>query len=312
MKKWTVNNIPDQTGKTVIVTGGNSGLGYESVKALASKGATVILASRSVQRGEEAKAKIGQTKGTIKVMELDLQDFASIHAFAENFKSQYHELNILLNNAGIMTTPYFLTRNDLEGQMGTNHFGHFLLTALLFDLIKATPEARIVNVSSAAHKYGKMDFENLLFEGGKDYTPLKSYGRSKLANLLLTYELQRKVEASGLDIKVLAAHPGGANTNLARHMEDKWWFKLLLPMVKRMMQDAASGALPQLRAATDPDAMGGEYYGPNGFREMKGDPVKVTSSSQSHNLVDAQRLWEVSEKLTKTEFNVSLAPPAYV
>ena len=302
--KWTVNDIPDQTGKVVIVTGGNSGLGYESVKALADKGAEVILASRSLERGKEAKANIGEVKGSITVMELDLQNFDSINAFVESFTKSHNKLDILLNNAGIMTTPYFLTKEGLEGQMGTNHMGHFMLTAKLFPIIRKTPDARIINVSSNAHKWGKMDFDNLMFEGGKDYTPMKAYGRSKLSNLLFTYELQRRISDAGLDIEVLAAHPGGSMTNLARHLEDKWWFKLLLPLAERMMQDAASGALPQLRAATDPGAVGGEYYGPSGFNEISGAPVKVESNARSHNLGDAEQLWSFSEKLTNTTFEI--------
>ena len=174
-QKWTTANIPDLTGKVIIVTGGNSGLGYESVKAFADNGAEVILASRSLEKGNAAKSEMGNTKGKITVMPLDLMELASINHFADIFKAQYNRLDVLLNNAGIMTTPYFLTKDGLEAQNGTNHFGHFALTAHLFELIENTPGSRIVNVSSDAHKYGKMDFDNLLFEGGKDYSPLKSY-----------------------------------------------------------------------------------------------------------------------------------------
>jgi NAD(P)-dependent dehydrogenase (short-subunit alcohol dehydrogenase family) len=183
MKKenWSTTNIPDLTGKVIIVTGGNSGLGYESVKAFAEKGADVILTSRSVEKGEAAKKAIGKVKGNIIVLPLDLMDFSSIRSFTEKFQQKYKRLDVLLNNAGIMTTPYFLTKDGLEAQMGTNHFGHFALTGLLFGLIKNTPKSRIVNVSSMAHKQGKMDFSNLLFENGKGYSPIKSYGRSKLS-----------------------------------------------------------------------------------------------------------------------------------
>jgi NAD(P)-dependent dehydrogenase (short-subunit alcohol dehydrogenase family) len=304
MNKWSINDMPDQNGKVAIVTGGNSGLGLQSVKALANKGAEVILATRSLERGELAIKEIGPTEGSIRLMQLDLQEFESINTFVMDFKANYKRVDILINNAGIMTTPFFLTKDGLEGQIGVNHFGHFMLTSKLFDLIKSTPGARIVNVSSNAHKWGKMDFSNLFFEGGKDYTPMKSYGRSKLANLLFTYELQRRVSASGLDIQVLAAHPGGSMTNLARHLEDKWWFKLLLPLAEMTMQDAASGALPQLRAATDPSAEGADYYGPGGFNEIKGAPIKVSSNSRSHDLEDASKLWEVSEQTTKTNFEL--------
>ena len=304
MNKWSINDIPDQSGRVIIVTGGNSGLGYESVKALAGKGAEVIMASRSIDRGQKAINALGETAGPVTVMQLDLNSFDSINAFADEFKQKYDRLDILMNNAGIMTTPYFQTVDGLEGQMGTNHFGHFLLTAKLFELIKNTPEARIVNISSKAHNAGKMDFDNLIFADGKDYSPMKSYGRSKLANLLFTYEMQRRVTAAGLELQVLAAHPGVSITNLASHFETKWWFKIIMPISKLMFQDAAAGALPQLRAATDSSAQGNEYYGPESRNEMKGAPVKVSSNRRSHNLDDAKKLWEASEELTATKFSI--------
>lgn len=299
---WTIDNIPDLSGKVIIVTGGNSGLGYESVKAFSQKGAEVILACRNMDKGHTAKAEIGQSKGHIAVMELDLSDFASIEAFAKAFKARYDRLDVLLNNAGIMTTPYFLTKDGLEAQNGTNHFGHFALTAHLSEILKNTSGSRVVNVSSLAHRNGNMDFSNLLFEEGKDYSPMKSYGRSKLANLLFTYELQRQFEAKEINSIAVAAHPGGSQTNLARHVEGKLWFRLLRPVLNLMMQSQAQGALPQIRAAVDPNVKGGEYYGPAGFAEMTGDPVKVHSNKASHNQEDAQKLWLVSEELTHTQF----------
>ena len=300
--KWTKSNIPDLTGKVIIVTGGNSGLGYESVKAFAEKGAEVIMTSRSMEKGEAAKKTIGAVKGKIVVMPLDLMDFASIKSFAADFSKKYNRLDVLLNNAGIMTTPYFLTKDGLEAQNGTNHFGHFALTGQLFELIKNTPNSRIVNVSSMAHKQGKMDFDNLLFENGKGYSPIKSYGRSKLANLLFTYELQRKMQASGIKSIAVAAHPGVSNTNLARYLEDKLIFKILMPLMSPFIQEQDMGALPQIRASVDENVKGGEYYGPDGFNEMKGFPVLVKSNAASHNLEDARKLWEVSEKLTGVSF----------
>ena len=301
-EKWTIANIPDLTGKVIIVTGGNSGLGYESVKAFAGKGAEVILASRSVEKGETAKTSIGNVKGKIVVMQLDLMDFASIKSFAAEFLKKYPRLDVLLNNAGIMTTPYFLTKDGLEAQNGTNHFGHFVLTGLLFDLIKNTPGSRIVNVSSMAHKQGKMDFDNLLFENGKGYSPIKSYGRSKLLNLLFTYELQRRIEAAGINSIAVAAHPGVSNTNLARYLEDKLIFKILKPLMMPFMQSQDMGALPQIRASVDLNVKGGEFYGPNGFNEMKGFPVRVQSNAASHSVQDARKLWEISEKITGVSF----------
>ena len=298
--KWTIENIPDLTGKVILVTGGNSGLGYESVKAFAENGAEVVLASRSTEKGETAKTQIMKSnpKGKIRVMELDLMDFSSIKEFTREFRGKYDQLNVLLNNAGIMTTPYFLTKDGLEAQNGTNHFGHYALTGLLMDLIVKSPGSRIVNVSSNAHKYGKMDFENLLFENGKDYTPMKSYARSKLSNLLFTYELQRAFELKGIDSIAVAAHPGASRTNLGRFLENKWWFKPLFALMAPFTQDQAQGALPQIRASVDPNVKGGEYYGPSGFGEMKGDPVLVKSNNASHDQEDAKQLWEVSQKLT--------------
>jgi NAD(P)-dependent dehydrogenase (short-subunit alcohol dehydrogenase family) len=301
---WTIQNIPALTGKVVIVTGGNSGLGYESVKAFAMKDAEVILASRSLEKGEKARTAILQAvpEGKIQVMQLDLGDLESVKAFAADFRKKHKRLDILLNNAGIMMTPYFKTKDGFEGQFGTNHLGHFALTGLLFDLIQITPGSRIVNVSSGAHRNGVMDFDNLQYEDGKGYTPSKAYGRSKLANLLFTYELQRKLEASGSDTIALAAHPGIAMTNLARHMEGRLLFKILIPLFKRMAQDQAMGALPQLRASVDPGVKGSEYYGPDGKREWKGYPVVVQSNEASHNQQDAARLWEESERLTGVKF----------
>ena len=301
-QKWTTTNIPDLTGKVTIVTGGNSGLGYETVKAFAKRGATVVLASRSIEKGNEAKESIGRINGKIEVLYLDLMDFDSIKAFSEAVKSRYNRLDILVNNAGIMTTPYFLTKNGLEAQMGTNHFGHFALTGHLIDLIRKTPGARVVNVSSMAHKQGKMDFNNLLFENGQGYSPLKSYGRSKLMNLLFTYELQRFFEQNNINAMAVAAHPGVSNTNLARFLEKKLIFKILKPLVYPFIQGQEMGALPQIRAGIDEKVKGGDYYGPDGFREMKGFPVKVESNKASKNRADAKELWDISEKLTGVKF----------
>jgi NAD(P)-dependent dehydrogenase (short-subunit alcohol dehydrogenase family) len=239
-----------------------------------------------------------QNKGNISVLPLDLMDFSSIKSFTEKFQQKYKRLDVLLNNAGIMTTPYFLTIDGLEAQMGTNHFGHFALTGLLFSLLKNTPASRIVNVSSMAHKQGKMDFSNLLFENGKGYSPMKSYGRSKLSNLLFTYELQRRMEASGIKGIAVASHPGVSSTNLFQYLEEKMIFKIFKPLISPFIQEQEMGALPQIRASVDEHVKGGEFYGPDGFNEMKGFPVFVQSNAASHNLEDARKLWEVSEKIT--------------
>lgn len=304
--KWTTADMPDLTGKLIIVTGGNSGLGYESVKAFAIKGAEVVLASRSGEKGEEARAEILKSVpgGKITVMQLDLGDLESVRNFAKSFGKSYKKLDVLLNNAGIMMSPYFQTKDGFEGQFGTNHLGHFALTGLLMEVLLQTGNSRIVNVSSGAHKRGEMDFENLQFDNGKGYSPIKAYGRSKLSNLLFTYELQRKLEAAGKDTIAVAAHPGVAMTNLARYLEERFLFKLLNPLFKWMAQDQAQGALPQIRASVDPGVKGGEYYGPDGRNEMKGYPVLVPSNEASHNLQDAARLWEESERLTGVAFGI--------
>ncbi len=296
--------MPDLSGKVMVVTGGNSGLGFESVKAFAGKGAEVVLASRTVEKGETAKAKIlkDYPEGKIEVMTLDLGDLDSVRSFSSAFKLNYKKLDVLLNNAGIMMTPYFTTKDGFEGQLGTNHLGHFALTGLLMDVILKTPGARVVSVSSGAHKSGEMDFSNLQFENGKGYKSMKAYGRSKLSNLLFTYELQRKLEAAKKDTIAAAAHPGFAMTNLGRHLQSKLLVKLLMPLLNRMAQDQAMGALPQIRASVDPQVKGSEYYGPDGKGERKGYPVLVESNEASFSLQDAKKLWEESEKLTGVKF----------
>jgi len=303
-QKWTTNNIPDLSGKVIIVTGGNSGLGYESVKAFATNGAIVVMACRDLEKGLAAKNDImnNGNGGIIDVLELDLMDLSSITSFVNDFKREYDRLDVLLNNAGIMTSPYFLTKDGFEAQLGTNHLGHFALTGQLMEMIKKTRGSRVVNVSSGAHKWGKMDFENLLFENGKGYTRMRSYSQSKLANLLFTYELQRYFEKHNIESHSLAAHPGSSRTNLDRYIKDKFWYKLLRPVFSFMTQDQAQGALPQIRASVDPEAVGNEYYGPSGFMEMKGDPVLVKSTQASQNLDDARSLWELSENLTGIKY----------
>jgi len=305
-EKWTTENIPDLSGKVIIVTGGNSGIGYESVKAFSEKGAQVILACRSIEKGESAKAEIMKNNptGKIEVMTLDLMDLSSVKNFAAKFKEKYNRLDILLNNAGIMIPPYGLTKDGFESQIGTNHLGHFALSGLLIDLLIKTPKSRVVSTSSIAHKNGKMDFESFLFDNGNGYTPMKAYGRSKLANLLFIYELQRRFETKNIESIAVAAHPGVAQTNLTRYVEGKFYYRILKPLSSIFLQSPAIGALPQIRAAVDPNVKGGDYYGPDGFNEMKGSPVKVKSSPASYNIDDAKKLWEISEKLTGINFKL--------
>ncbi len=305
-EKWTFDNIPALKNKTIIVTGGNSGLGYESVKAFAMKGAEVILASRSKERGDHSRNEILKEfpEANIKVMLLDLGELESVKGFASEFRKHYNKLDVLLNNAGIMMSPYFRTKDGFEGQMGINHLGHFALTGLLIDILKKTANSRVVTVSSNAHKRGKMDFNNLLFENGRDYSPIRAYGRSKLANLLFTNELQRRLERNNSATLAVAAHPGVAMTNLTRYLDKKLLVRLFFPILKWIAQDQASAALPQIRASVDPSVKGGEYYGPDGRYEFKGYPVLVESNAASHDLKDAARLWEESERLTGVEYKL--------
>jgi NAD(P)-dependent dehydrogenase (short-subunit alcohol dehydrogenase family) len=305
---WTAAEIPDLTGKVIIVTGANSGIGYESAKEFARKGAQTILACRSM---DKAQAALDQIRAEIpeapaEIMQLDLTSLASVHQFVGEFKASYKQLDVLVNNAGIMWAPYGLTEDGFEKHFGTNHLGHFALTGLLLDLLLETPNARVVTVSSTGHHTGAMDFDNLMFENGQGYRRQLAYGRSKLANLLFTYELQRRFEAAGADAIATAAHPGGTNTNLTRYVEDRWYVRAAQPLVERFAQDAAMGALPTIRAAVDPQVKGGDYYGPGGFMEVRGYPVLVPSSQASHDAADAQKLWQVSEELTGVQYNFHL------
>ncbi len=300
---WTVDNIPDLTGKVVIVTGANSGIGFETAKEFARKGAQTILACRSMDKAQVALDQIRAEipNAPTEIMQLDLASLDSIHQFTAAFLAKYDRLDLLVNNAGIMMVPYGKTEDGFERQFGTNHLGHFALTGLLLDTILATPGARVVNVSSAAHQWGGMDFDDLMFEN-KAYSSTGAYGQSKLSNLLFTYELQRRFEAAGADAMAVAAHPGSTNTNLQDEIGSRWYIRPFVPLFRLMMQDAHMGALPTIRAAVDPNVKGGQYYGPGGFMEQRGYPVVVESNEASHNTADARRLWDVSERLTDVLF----------
>lgn len=305
MMNWTTKNIPSLVGKIIIVTGGNSGLGLQSVKAYSEKGAQVVLACRDFAKGEEARAEILKSvpAAQIAVMTLDLADLSSVRTFAERFSREFKSLDILLNNAGIMMPPYQLTKDGIESQQGTNHFGHFALTGFLLPKLKATPGARVVNVSSIAHKQGKMDFDNLLYDKGNGYSPISAYGRSKLENLLFTFGLQEYFTKNNLDIKAIAAHPGVSDTNLFSKIGGQFLQTLLKPLFKLFIQPASMGALPQLRASIDESVKGGEYYGPDGSNEMKGYPIIVSPNNQALNKEHIAKLWEVSEKLTDVKYS---------
>ncbi|MEM7798919.1 MAG: oxidoreductase [Chloroflexota bacterium] len=301
---WTTDNIPDLTGKIIIVTGANSGLGYETTKALAAKSGKVIMGCRSRGKAETAfnQIKAEQPNADLEIIDLDLASLASIRAFVDQFKAKYSQLDLLINNAGIMMVPYGLTEDGFERQLGTNHLGHFALTGLLFDLLNSTPDARVVNVSSTGHRMGSMDFDNLLYEGGEGYSPTRAYGRSKLANLLFTKELQNQFNAVDSSAIAVSAHPGGSDTNLGNHLESNLLFRIVGAVMGGMMQGADMGALPQIRAAVDPKVKGGEYYGPKGFMEISGYPVQVKSNAAANSDADAKQLWKMSEDLTGIKY----------
>lgn len=297
--KWTNNEIPDLTGKIAIVTGANSGLGYETAKALSAKNAEVIMACRNMEKGNEAAKNIQDEKQDVKlqVMKLDLSDLLSVKDFADIFKQKYSKLDLLINNAGVMMPPYSKTKDGFELQIGTNHLGHFALTGLLFDILLKTEKSRIVSVSSMAHKWGEINFDDLNLE--QKYNKTEAYGQSKLANLLFTYELQRKLEKAGSNAIAVASHPGWTQTNLQRHTG---FFRFLNPL---MGQKQEHGAWPTLMAATYQETKGADYYGPGGFKEMKGHPKKVESNAKSHDKDVAARLWKLSEDLTGVKFEIT-------
>jgi NAD(P)-dependent dehydrogenase (short-subunit alcohol dehydrogenase family) len=303
-EKWTTDNIPDLSGKTIIVTGGSSGLGFESVKVFAKKGATVIIASRTIANMEAARQSIiaQNPKAKLEIMELNLADLDSVRKFTAQFKKRYDTLDILMNNAGVMTVPYESIKNGTESQFNTNHLGHFALTGQLIDVIKGTPNSRVVVVSSLAYKAGKMDFDYLNFQTKRGYSPMKAYGRAKLANLIFAYELQRRFASNNIDSVAVAAHPGLSLTNLGRHIDGKFMFRVFGPLMRAMIQNADTGAYSQIRAATDPNVKGGEFFGPNGWRQYSGSPVLVKSNRAAQNTEDAKKLWEVSENLTGVSF----------
>jgi NAD(P)-dependent dehydrogenase (short-subunit alcohol dehydrogenase family) len=295
---WTAQDIPDQTGGVAVVTGANSGIGYETARWLAKKGATVIMASRDRDKGQAAAQHIRDEgpAGDVEMMQLDLGDLDSVRAFAGAFTRRYQALHMLINNAGIMHPPFGKTKQGFETQFGVNHLGHFALTGLLLDVITRTPRARIVTVSSGAHRMGRIDFDNLNAEKG--YRSNGAYAQSKLANLLFTYELQRRLEAAGKDTMAVAAHPGWTATNLQQHSG------LLNFLNQFFAQTPDMGALPTLRAATAPDVRGGDYYGPGRRMEMVGYPKKVGSSARSHDEAVAAQLWAVSEEMTGVTYSL--------
>ncbi|MXO67220.1 SDR family NAD(P)-dependent oxidoreductase [Altericroceibacterium endophyticum] len=293
---WNKLEIPEQNGRVAIVTGGNTGLGFETARMLAENGAAVILAVRDIEKGRQAAARIA---GNVTVQVLDLASLASIHSAAADIRDAYPRIDLLINNAGIMYTPKSTTADGFELQFGTNHLGHFALTGLLLDRMLPVPGSRVVMISSTGHRIqASIHFDDLQWE--RSYSRAGAYGQSKLANLMFTYELQRRLASLGTTIAV-AAHPGIANTDLIRDLP-ALFRRLIVPIASRITQTAEMGALPTLRAATDPAVLGGQYYGPAGWGEVRGFPKLVTSSAQSYNQAIQQHLWAISEDLTGVKF----------
>lgn len=288
-------------GKVVVVTGGNSGIGYYTVLHALQEGANVVMASRSLKKAEEAKASLASSVQikTLTILHLDVSELTSVRSFVETFKQTFNHLDILVNNAGIMFGEYALTKDGFERQMATNHFGHFCLTSLLFPLFSS--DARIIQVSSIAHKRADMDLNNLAYVNGKGYTPWGAYSRSKLANLWFAFELGRRLNDAKSSIRSLVVHPGVSKTNLFFKEKGK---QPLYNLIKAIMplQSAQKGALPTIRAMMDEAAKNGDFFGPSGLAEFGGAAVRVQASNLANNALLAKQFFDLSETLTQSKF----------
>jgi NAD(P)-dependent dehydrogenase (short-subunit alcohol dehydrogenase family) len=292
MSKWTAAEMPDQTGRTVVVTGANSGLGESAARALAEHGATVVLACRNVAKGEAAAARM---TGDVTVRRLDLADLSSVREFA----TATGPLHVLVNNAGVMAVPLARTADGFELQIGTNFLGHFALTGLLLPKVRD----RVVTLSSGAHRAGRIDLLDLNWRT-RPYRRWAAYGQSKLADLMFAYELDRRLRRAGSPVRSVAAHPGYASTELQSHTESVQ--DRIMAIGNRLLaQSSDAGALPVLYAATMPDVEGGEYWGPNGLGELRGHPHRVRSSKASRDTEVASRLWATAEELTGVTFGTA-------
>jgi NAD(P)-dependent dehydrogenase (short-subunit alcohol dehydrogenase family) len=306
---WTADDIGDLTGRTVLVTGANSGLGFRSAEALAAHGARVLMACRNPEKGEAALADVrGQASGAEpELVQLDLADLSSVEAAAKDVGGRVDRLDGLVNNAGVMALPHRRTADGFEMQFGTNHLGHYALTGRLLPLLLAAPAPRVVTISSQAHRIGHIHWDDLQLE--RRYQKWPAYGQSKLANLLFAFELDRQAQAAGTNLVSAAAHPGYASTHLQEagpEMSGGAWGRFntrLMSLSNRVFgQTDAAGALPQLRALTDPGVRGGEYYGPGGAFEQQGHPVVVKAKKAAYDTGAAARLWDVSAELTGVTF----------
>ena len=302
--KWTTADIPDQSGRVAVITGANTGLGFWTAAALADKGAHVVLAVRNLDKGENAvtQIKAKSQDADVVVQRLDLTSLDAIREAADELKAAHQRIDLLINNDGVMYTDKDTTKDGFELQFGTNHLGHFALTGLLLEALLGVEGSRVVTVSSVGHRIlAKIHFDDLQWE--RSYNRVGAYGQAKLANLMFTYELQRRLAHKGAPTVALAAHPGGSDTELTRNMPG-----LLKPAAEVVWplfsQSAEMGALPTLRAATDPAAKGGQYYGPDSVGGTRGHPKVVQSSEQSHDEAQQRRLWEVSEELTGVTYPV--------
>ncbi|MFE0423649.1 oxidoreductase [Streptomyces sp. NPDC058953] len=311
-ESWTADLIPDQAGRVAVVTGAGSGLGLATAKALASKGADVVLAVRNKERGERARAEIavglpaGGPAGRLRVRVVDLADLASVRAFADSLRAECDRLDLLVNNAGLMAPPRTLNSRGHEIQFATNHLGHFALTGLLFDLLTGD-DPRVVTVSSITHRLGRIHWDDL--DGARSYSPTRFYYQSKLANAIFGTELHRRLAAAASPVRSLIAHPGYAATALLTN-DQIGPMRVLgrLGELVRLGQPPVRGALPQLRAATARDAAGGEFYGPDGPFEMRGAARKVRLARAATDPESGRRLWELSERLTGVRFTIPNAP----
>lgn len=294
---WTLNDAADQSGRLAIVTGANVGLGYYTALGLAQKGADVILACRNEEKAKAAQGEIQAECPTAKIstMTLDVSKQASVKQFAQTFAATHKKLDLLINNAGIMMPPFSETEDGFESQLATNYLGHFSLTGHLLPLLNATPGARIISLASLAHAWKGMNFSDLNYKNS--YSARLAYGQSKLACLIFSYELDRRLKAAGEKTLSVAAHPGVSATSLTRYMP-----KIIQPLAPLVAQSAQAGADPTLYAALGDDILGGHYTGPDGWRQMKGEAVKVGSSAASRDPGSATQLWEMSETMTGTRF----------
>ena len=307
MDKWTADQIVDQSGRTFIVTGANSGLGFEAARELAHHGGMVIIAARDEAKGLDAVARIKaeQPSAAVEYRAIDLADLESVRAFAASIVSGGIAVDVLINNAGIMFPPRKLSPQGFESQFATNHLGHFALTGLLYDTLRRGRDARVVTVTSNLHKGGSIHFDDL--SGEKSYSPQAFYQQSKFANVLFGLELDRRLRAAGAPVKSMLAHPGYSATNLQRSAQSALMRAVMQIGNRLIAQSASMGALDELYAAVAPSAVGGKVYGPDGFREMRGHPVEVEPDSAARNEDTARRLWDLSEKLTGVRWELDKA-----